>query len=102
MFGSLAGAGFIEGVAAAPDFLDHILANSSRLWTSVLLEFLAALSIVGIAVMMVPVMKRRDQKLAAGYLGLRLAESIFCTIPAVLLLALLTLSDQAASVTITI
>jgi len=79
MAGSLVGgAAFIEPLLAAPDFLGVLTNQRISANAGILLEFLNALSVIGITAAMYPYLKRYHEGLALGYAALRLTESIAC------------------------
>jgi len=97
MFSSLIGGGIIESIVSAPNFLQNTVDRSTQLWSGVLLELLNGLAVMGIAVTLYTTIKKYNESLAVGYLGFRIVESIFCTIPAIKPLALITLGEKSVT-----
>lgn len=87
-------AGFIEPVINAPDYLVNINPNKSRLITGILLQLICAVAVVGIAVLLLPILKKQNRYIAFGYLGFRIIESAIIFVSAISLLLLLTLSQE--------
>ena len=59
-----------------PDAVVEVAGSKGQIVTGALLEMVLALSVVGIAVMIYPVLKRRDEGLALGYVGVRMLEAV--------------------------
>ena len=94
MAASLTGGAMIESVVGVTDFMNSIAANPLQIKLGIVLEFINALSVIGIAVMMFPVLKQNSEKSAVGYLGLRIMESIVCVMSAFIPIVLITLSRE--------
>jgi len=100
MAGSLVGAGLIEPVIAASDPLSAVMGNQGTLLAGIFLEETCAVCVVGIAMFMFQIMKTDTPALAAGYLGFRTVEAVFCaliTIAPVSLIALSRMPDSASA-----
>lgn len=68
----------------------------SRVLIGALLEVILAIAIVGTAVALFPVVKRENESLALGYVGLRTLEAATIIVGVVSLLAVVTLRQQHA------
>ena len=64
----------VKGVLDRPDYLIGVSGDAGALTAGALLAFIDGLAVVGIAVLMYPLLKRTDEPLALGYVGLRVAE----------------------------
>ncbi len=84
----------VLGFLDAPDYLVNVSANESQVWIVMLLEFIWALSVVGIPVMLFPILKKYNETLARGFFSLRFIEAITTIIGTIGLLTLLTLSQK--------
>jgi hypothetical protein len=73
-------------------FLTEAAAAETRVITGVLLEVVLAISVVGIAVMIFPVLKKQNDGMALGYVGARTLEGVLVLGGAITALLLLTLS----------
>jgi hypothetical protein len=91
MIGSV---GFIEPIINAPDYLIKVYPNKIQMITGILLHLICAVTVVGIAVVLLPVLKKHNKNIAFGYLGFRIIESAIIIISAVSLLSLLKLSQE--------
>ncbi|MFN2233775.1 MAG: DUF4386 domain-containing protein [Anaerolineales bacterium] len=94
MVASLVGGGLVEAVIAAPDNLLNISENETQLLIGVLLELLNGIAVLGIGVLMYPILKQFNQKMAVGYLGFRIVEAVFCCMIVISPLSLITLSQE--------
>lgn len=72
----LGAAAFIEPILGAPDYLTLVAANRAQVGIGVLLELINGIAYVGIAMLMYPILKRRFESLALGYVGFRLVEFV--------------------------
>jgi hypothetical protein len=78
MAASLSGAMMIESILSSSDIFTSALENKSQLLLGVLLELINGISVVGIAVLMFPILKKYNESAARSYLCFRLTEAIFC------------------------
>ena len=89
--------GFLGGAVSGepiPDFLVTVSANEMQVIIGMLIELIWALAVVGIPVVLFPIMKKHDEALALGFFSLRFIEGICTVIHSILLLSLLTLSQE--------
>ena len=78
------------------DNLADISANSSQVTVGALLELIMALSIAGIAITIYPILRRNNETLAIGYVGIRIIEGVVFIVVAVIgLLSLISLSEES-------
>jgi Domain of unknown function (DUF4386) len=87
----LAGSGLVESVAGDPGYLTVAYDERHRLFAGVLLELVNCAAVVAIAVLLFPVLRRRSEAVAVGYLASRLVEAAILAVGAlgpVLLVAL--------------
>lgn len=75
-----------------PGYLAEAADTQNRVVLGALLEIGLVVSVVGIAVMFFPVLKRKDEGLALGYVGARTLEAVFLGIAAVSSLVIMTLA----------
>jgi hypothetical protein len=62
----------------------------------VFLEILNALAVVGIAILMFAVIRQENESMAAGYLGFRIIEAVFCSFIVIAPLSVIALSQDFA------
>ena len=89
--------GFLGGGVAGepiPDYLANVSANENQVIIGMLIELIWALAVVGIVVMLFPILKTHNEALALGFSGLRFMEAISTVIHSIILLSLLTLSQE--------
>jgi hypothetical protein len=73
--------------------------NKTRVEIGALLEVLQAVAQIGVAVVMFPILRRKHERIALGYVASRTVESTMVVIGAMALLSVLTLrEDLAASI----
>lgn len=66
----------LTGVLKRPDYLTGIAGDATTLTIGALLAFLSGVSVVGIAILMFPLLKRTSEPLALGYVGERVIELV--------------------------
>ncbi len=91
---SLIGAGLIETVLSAPDYLNGISASETQLRLGVLLEMINGIAVVGIAVLMFPIFRKLDEALALGYVAFRIIEGVIIFAALISPLTLIALSQD--------
>jgi hypothetical protein len=94
MVASLAGAALVNPIIADPGNLTAISSSQSQLLLGVFLEILNGVAVAGIGILMFSLIKRWSGHLAAGYLGFRLIEAVFCCFIVVAPVSLLTISQE--------
>lgn len=77
-----------------PDYLIAMSENSGNVMISTLLNLVMAGSVVAIAVVIYPILKRTNETLAIGYLSARIIEGIILAIGGIAWLALLSLGNE--------
>jgi hypothetical protein len=91
--------GFLGGGVAGepiPDYLVNVSANERQVIIGMLIELIWALAVVGIIVTLFPILKKHNEALALGFFSLRFIEAISTIIHSIILLSLLTLSQEYA------
>jgi hypothetical protein len=86
--------GFSVPLLDDPDYLAKISANENQWLIGVFLDLICAGAFVGIAVVILPVLKRFNETIAVGYVVARSFEAVPFVIGAISLLSLLTLSRE--------
>lgn len=94
MVTSLLGGSVLESSLNAPDFLMSFAANTNQVSLGVLLELINAIAVIGIAIMMFPILKNFNERIAIGYVSFRIIESIMCIASAIIPLSLRVLSQR--------
>jgi hypothetical protein len=89
--------GFLGGGVmgeAAPGYLVTVSASETRVVIGVLIELVWVLAVVGIPVVLFPILRRYNEALALGFYSLRFIEAISTVVGSIILLTLLTLSQE--------
>jgi hypothetical protein len=84
----------IGSILSAPDYLVNVYPNRIRVIIGVLFELIEVAAVVGIAVMMFPILKRYNERIALGYVVLRILECAMLIVAAISPLLLITLSQE--------
>jgi hypothetical protein len=92
--GIIAGALSVVPVIDVSDYLVQISANAGQVTSGAFFQFLMVAAYVGMAITLYPILKKYNESLALGYVGFRLVAAAFIVIGVVLLLLLLTLSQE--------
>ncbi len=79
-----------------PDYLVNVSANEGQVVIGMLIELVWALAVVGILVNLFPTLKKHNEVSALGFFALRFIEAISTVIHSLILLTLLTLSQEFA------
>lgn len=81
------------------DYLTGVAANKNQIILGALLELISAAAIVGIPIAMFPILKKYSESLALGYVGARIFEGLTIFLNTIVLLALLSLSQEFVNAT---
>ena len=92
--GIIAGALSVVPVIDVPDHLIQISANAGQVNSGAFFQFLMTAAYVGMAITLYPILKKHNESLALGYVGSRLVAAAFNVIGVIILLLLLTLSQE--------
>jgi hypothetical protein len=87
---------FVEPAINAPDYLAQMSASRPQVVLGVMLELINSVAYIGIAVLMFPILRRRFESLALGYLAFRIVEFVMQILSGLSPLAILSLSEQLA------
>jgi len=94
--GSVSLVGITDPILDAPDYLSGITAHETAVIMGGMLELVMGVALVGMALAVYPVLKRFSERLAVGYVGVRLLELTLSLIGVISLLTLVTLSREYA------
>src|SRR5512135_2828026 len=92
--GLVAGVLSVVPVIDLPDYLTQISAHVGQVTWGAFFQFLMMAAYAGMAITLYPILARHSESLALGYLGSRLVAATFIAIGVILLLLLLTLSQE--------
>jgi hypothetical protein len=87
----------LGSVMDGPDFVSMVAAHQSEVATAAVLEAVMGTACAGIAIALYPVLRQRSPGLAIGAVGFRVAEGTIFMVAAAAMLALVTLSRDAAA-----
>jgi hypothetical protein len=85
---------------SSPDYLELFYPNKYSVITAVLLEFINSAAVVGIAIVIYPIIKQYNERIALGYVAFRLIEAVMLLIGSVALLSIMRLSKELVETTI--
>ncbi len=85
---------FAQPILDAPDYLIKIFANENQVIIGGILVLLSAFASTGIAIGLYPVLRKHNEALALGSVGLRVMEGMLYIVGVVGLLSLLTMSQE--------
>jgi Domain of unknown function (DUF4386) len=77
-----------------PDYLVKVSANANRIILGAFFQIIMAAACAGIGISLYPVLRKYNEGLALGAVGFRIIEAVFQIVGAVILLLLLTLSQE--------
>jgi hypothetical protein len=90
----LVGGELLERIIHAPDYLTNIHPNRIQVIMGMLLELIAAATVVGIPVMLFPILKKHSERIALGYIGFRIVEAVIIAVYVFSVPSLLALSQE--------
>lgn len=90
----LAGVLILEPILGSTETLAIVFAKRTQVVIGVLLELINAVAYVGIAFIMFPVLRKRYESMALGFVGFRLIEFVMQTLADLSPLSLLSLSEE--------
>ncbi len=90
----LIGQAIYEPILSSPDYLDNAYPNRVIVIIGILLEFISALAVVLIPVLLFPILKKHNEVLALGYVSFRLFEAVLLSVAQILKLSLVNLSQN--------
>ena len=90
----LIGQALYEPILGSPDYLDNAYPNRVIVIIGILLEFISALAVVLIPVLLFPILKKHNEVLALGYVSFRLFEAVLLSVAQIFKLSLVNLSQE--------
>jgi len=82
----------LEPILYKQDFIKFLSSNSFQVTIAMFLDLACGLSVFGIAILLFPILKKYNERIALWYVGLRLSELLTFVIGGILLLTLLSIS----------
>ena len=93
--GIFLGSAFYTPLLDTPDYLSNIYPNKTQVIVGMLIELINDVAVIGIPVMLFPILKKYSERLALGYFGFRIIESMVLILSKTSFLSLITLSRNA-------
>lgn len=78
----------------APNYLSVIFPNKSKVIWGIFIELINDAAVIGIPIVLYPIMKKFSERLALGYFGFRIVESVVLIVSKFNLLSLITVSQR--------
>jgi hypothetical protein len=98
--GALCLLGFISGILSIayavddPEYLIKTAANVNQTLFAALFQFVMIIAYLGIAIILYPIIKKFNERLALGFLSFRIIGTVFILIGVIILLLILTISQD--------
>lgn len=92
---AIIGGGLVMQSLDAPDYLAQAEAHHGQLVAGVVLEFILALSVIGIAALLLPVLRPHGEAMAVGYIAVRTLEAAFILMATTTALVVLALGQDS-------
>lgn len=93
-FGAIAGAILINPVINAPDYLASVFPKGSSITSGMLAWMVNDIGIVFIGLLMFPILKKYSERIALGYLSMRIFESVLMIVGVFFAMLLIPLSQE--------
>jgi len=90
----LIGQALYEPILSSPDYLDNAYPNRVIVIIGILLEFISALTVIFIPILLYPIIKKHSEVLALGYVSFRLFEAVLLSLAQIYKLSLVKLSQD--------
>jgi len=88
------GGTLIASIIDSPDDLLNVSANENQVIIGGLLVLIDAIAVAFIAIIIFPILKKHNEGLALGYVGLRIFEAVIFIVGVISILSILTLSQE--------
>ncbi len=92
------GDGILKEIFENKNLLSVMSDNSIKVIVAILLQLICGLGVVGIAIVMYPIFKQHNEKIALLYVGNRIMECLIIIVSGISLLSLLFLSRDALTI----
>ncbi len=96
---AIIGGGLVMQSLDASDYYVHAASHQGQVVVGVALEFILALSVIGIAALLLPVLRPHGEGLAVGYVAVRTLEAAFILMASTTVLLVLALGQDSGSAT---
>lgn len=99
ILGMAAGILSIASAVDSPNYLTEATANATQVSTAALFQFVLCLTYLGFAILLYPIVKKYNERLALGFLGFRIIAGVILIIGTILLLSIFVLSQEFTKTT---
>lgn len=90
----LLGDALLQSILNAPDYLRQVYPNSTQVVMGVLLEFIDAVAIAAVGILLFPILRKYNEAIALGYADTRIIECLLLLVAGISALALIPLSQE--------
>lgn len=94
VLGMVAGILSIASAVDSPNYLTEAAANATQVSTAALFQFILCLTYLGFAILLYPMVKKHNERLALGFLSFRIIAGVILIIGTVILLSILAVSQE--------
>lgn len=94
LVGMVAGIFSVVPAIDSTEYLTKASANTYQVIIGAIFQFLMSIAYLGFAILLYPILKKYNERLALGFLSFRLIATILIIIATILLLSILTLSHE--------
>jgi hypothetical protein len=94
ILGMVAGILSIASAVDSPNYLTEAAANATQVSTAALFQFILCLTYLGFAILLYPIVKKHNERLALGFLSFRIIAGVILIIGTVILLSILAVSQE--------
>lgn len=84
----------LEDLFSLPNYLEQFYPNKDTVTLAMLLEFINSAAAVGVAIIIYPIIKQYNERVAVSYVAFRVIEGIMLLVGAAALLSIVTLSKE--------
>ena len=91
---SILGGSLIASIIDSSDDLLNVFENQNQIILGVLFVLIDAIAVIFIAILMYPILKKYNEGLSLGYVGLRIFEGVAFVIGSISILTIVTLSQK--------
>ncbi|MEE9363576.1 MAG: DUF4386 domain-containing protein [Cellulophaga sp.] len=95
IIGMIAGVFSVTPAIDSTEYLEKAMLDSNQIIVASIFQFMMSLSYLGIAILLYPIIKKFEKSLAIGFLSLRIITATLVIFGTILLLAILTLSQES-------
>jgi hypothetical protein len=90
----IAGDGLVQSVLGAPDYLSTLSANSMTVAIGAMLWMIAVVGDAAHGILMFPILKQHHERIAVGYLAVRIVDAIFIALMVLFILVQIPLGSE--------